>query len=257
MSSDRLTSFVAGEQPWIERLGNLRNVVRQEVIARQIAPLASPGTTVLDVGCGQGTQALRLASSDCKVTAVDPSSELLAMCSESARARGLDVELLPGRIEDLGEVCRGLTFELVLCHGVMMYLDNWAQAVGDLGERLKTGGHLSITFRNGHALAMRPGLRGDWATALSAFDSTAYVNELGLPALASRAVDIEAALASAGLRPVTWYGVRVLTDAVAADVLPPDPETLEILLQAEERAGSAEPYKWMASQLHVIATPAA
>ena len=34
-----MTSFTRGEQPWVERLGNLRNVVRQEMIARQIAYL--------------------------------------------------------------------------------------------------------------------------------------------------------------------------------------------------------------------------
>ena len=252
-----MTSFAAGEPPWVERLGNLRNVVRQEVIARQIAPLAMRGTTVLDVGCGQGTQALRLASFGCRVTGIDPSSELLDLCAEAAIAQRLDVELLHGGIEDLDQLCGGRTFELVCCHGVMMYLDDWTQAVGDLAERLRTDGRMSITFRNGHALAMRPGLRGDWAAALSAFDSTAYVNELGLTARACRADEIEEALAAAGLRPLSWHGVRVLTDAVAADVIPPDPETLELLLQAEERAGSREPYKWMASQLHVIAEVAA
>lgn len=248
-----MTSFAAGEQAWIERLGNLRNVVRQEVIARQIAPLAARGMTVLDVGCGQGTQALRLASSGCRVTAVDPSSDLLDLCAEAALAMRFDIELLRGRIEDLPELCGGRTFDLVCCHGVMMYLDDWGRAVGDLRERMTAAGRISITIRNGHALAMRPGLRGDWAAALSGFDSTAYVNELGLAAHASRTDEIQAALASAGLRPVAWYGVRVLADAVAADVPPPDPETLELLLRAEERAGSAEPYKWMASQLHVIA----
>jgi 2-polyprenyl-3-methyl-5-hydroxy-6-metoxy-1,4-benzoquinol methylase len=248
-----MTSFAAGEQPWIERLGNLRNVVRQEVIARQIAPLVGPGTTVLDVGCGQGTQALRLASSGCRVTVVDPSADLLDLCAQAALAQRLDVELLHGRIEELDGLCGGRTFELVCCHGVMMYLDDWARAVGDLGARVQAHGRLSITFRNGHALAMRPGLRGDWAAALAAFDATAYVNELGLPARAVRADEIEAAFASAGLRPVAWHGVRVLTDAVAVDEAPPDPDTLELLLRAEGRAGSTEPYKWMASQLHVIA----
>jgi len=251
-----MTSFAAGEQPWIERLGTLRNVVRQEVIARQIAPLAGRGTTVLDVGGGQGTQALGLASSGCRVTVVDPSSDLLALCAEAALAQGLDIELLQGRIEDLHGLCGGRTFELVCCHGVMMYLDDWARAVGYLGERVQAGGRMSITFRNGHALAMRPGLRGDWAAALAAFDGSAYVNELGLPARAGRADEMEALLASAGLRPVVWHGVRVLTDAVAVDEPPPDPETLELLLRAEEQAGSMEPYKWMASQLHVIAAAA-
>jgi hypothetical protein len=103
---------------------------------------------------------------------------------------------------------------------------------------------------------MRPGLRGDWAAALSAFDATSYVNELGVAARASKTDDIKAALTAAGLRPVAWHGVRVLTDAIAADVPPPGPEALELLLRAEERAGSTEPYKWMASQLHVVAASA-
>ena len=46
------------------RLGNLRNVVRQELVARQLEGavadlLPARPLTVLDVGCGQGTQALR------------------------------------------------------------------------------------------------------------------------------------------------------------------------------------------------------
>ena len=83
--------------------------------------------------------------------------------------------------------------------------------------------------------------------------ATTYVNELGLPARAHRVPDIEDALAGTGLRPVAWYGVRILTDATAATTPPPDPETLAQLLDAEERAGATEPYKWMASQLHVLA----
>lgn len=196
-----MTGFKPGEKPWIDRLGNLRNVVRQEVIARQIAPLAGSGIAVLDVGCGQGTQALRLASAGCRVTAVDPSAELLGLCSEAVIASRLDVELLRGSIEDLGELCRGRVFDLVCCHGLMMYLDDWAQAVRDLSARLSIAGRLSVTFRNGHALAMRPGLRGDWAAALSAFHSTEYVNELGLLARANRIEEIEVALTSVGLAP--------------------------------------------------------
>ncbi|GAA2151988.1 hypothetical protein [Humibacillus xanthopallidus] len=56
-------SFLPGQDAWLQRLGNLRNVVRQEVVARQLAPhLPAPPATVLDVGAGQGTQALRLAA---------------------------------------------------------------------------------------------------------------------------------------------------------------------------------------------------
>ncbi len=161
--------------------------------------------------------------------------------------------MLQGRIEDLAGLCEGRTFDLVCCHGVMMYLDDWTGAIEDLSHQLKINGHISVTFRNGHALAMRPGLRGDWSAALAAFKSTEYVNELGLPARANRTDEIEVALTSAGLRPVAWYGVRVLTDSIPVGAPPPDPETLALLLDAEEHAGATEPFKWVASQLHVIA----
>jgi S-adenosylmethionine-dependent methyltransferase len=251
-----MTSFAPAERRWIERLGNLRNIVRQEMIARQLALHVADGMVVLDVGCGQGTQALRLASSGCLVTGIDPSPDLLQLCTEAATSDGLEIETLQGRLDDLEGLCGARRFDMICCHGVMMYLDDRVHALGVLSGHLKVDGILSVTFRNGHALAMRPGLRGDWPAALSSFDSTAYVNELGLHATADSVHGIELALASAGLNMVTWYGVRVFNDAVSTDVDPPSDEVLRILLDAEERAGATEPYKWMASQLHVIASPA-
>ena len=60
-------------------------------------------------------------------------------------------------------------------------------------------------------------------------------------------------MAAAGLRVLEWFGVRVLNDAIpVAAALPPADELAE-LLDAEEQAGRRDPYRWMASQLHVIA----
>ena len=247
--------FEDGESNWIVRLGNLRNTIRQEVIARQIAGLARFGMTVLDVGCGQGTQAVRLASAGCQVTGIDPSDELLELCSASAASEGLDIELLKGRLDDLGELVSNRTFDLVCCHGVMMYLHDRVRPLALLGDRVASDGHLSVTFRNGHALAMRPGLRGDWDAALSAFGSSEYVNELGVAAMADRIDEIEQALSLAGLSMSSCYGVRVFNDAISVDTDPPEHGELVKLLDAEEIAGRTEPYKWMASQLHVIAQP--
>lgn len=248
-----MTDFKVGEHLWIDRLGNLRNVIRQEVIARQIAPFAAAGMTALDVGCGQGTQALLLASGGCHVTGVDPSPELLRLCAESAAAENLVIDLVQGRIEDLGEVLAGQEFDLVCCHGVMMYLGARRPVLQNLAERLAVGGHLSVTFRNAHALAMRPGLRRDWMAAISAFESRDYVNDLGLKATADRIEDIDLALGDVGLEMVGWWGVRVFNDATSTDIAPPDHEELSPLFGAEEKAGSTDPYRWMASQLHVIA----
>jgi 2-polyprenyl-3-methyl-5-hydroxy-6-metoxy-1,4-benzoquinol methylase len=73
------TAFTAGEQNWQARLGQLRNVVRQEVVARQLErELPAPPVRIVDLGCGQGTQALRLARHGYHVTGVDASADLLA-----------------------------------------------------------------------------------------------------------------------------------------------------------------------------------
>ncbi|UUZ46405.1 methyltransferase domain-containing protein [Janibacter limosus] len=73
-----MDEFAVGEDLWVERLANLRNSVRQELIARQLGEHVHNGSRVLDVGCGQGTQAIRLAQRGCDVVGVDPSTDLLA-----------------------------------------------------------------------------------------------------------------------------------------------------------------------------------
>jgi S-adenosylmethionine-dependent methyltransferase len=53
------STFGVGRPAW---LSNVRNVVRQEMIARQLdRHLPKHPARILDVGAGQGTQSIRLA----------------------------------------------------------------------------------------------------------------------------------------------------------------------------------------------------
>lgn len=247
--------FAGAEQIWTRRLGKLRNVVRQELIARQVAEHVTPGQTVLDVGCGQGTQALRLAAAGCRVTGVDPSPSLLALLRADATEVGAEVEVVQGNLVDLDKVLPHRQFDVVCAHGLLMYLDDRRAALEALAAVLTPGGILSVTFRNGAALAFRPGLRHDWPATLAAFDAGDYVNELGVRARSDTLPEVTADLAGLGLAVRAWYGVRVFTDADAAEEpVPEDPGQLGTLLAAEDRAGRTDPYRQLASQLHVIAT---
>lgn len=251
-----VASFGSGERLWVDRLGNLRNVIRQEVIARQLADHVRPGMTVLDVGCGQGTQGVRLAQGGCIVTGVDPSAELLARFSTDAESADVSVELLQGTLNDLDALIGSRRFDLVCAHGVLMYLGDRTDAVARLAARVSAAdARLSITVRNGHALAMRPGLRGDWNQAIAAFGANGYINELGVEARADRLDEITGDLELARMEIVNWSGVRVFNDAVAADAPAPSGTELEQLLDAEDLAGRRDPYRWMASQLHIVAAP--
>lgn len=109
--------FAAGEVTWVERLGKLRNAVRQELIGRQLDDHVRDGVSVLDVGCGQGTQAIRLARRRCTVVGVDPSNDLLERFESDARVAGLDVDLRPGRLDDLDAVLGDRRFDVVCAHG--------------------------------------------------------------------------------------------------------------------------------------------
>ena len=249
-----MTSFEAGEQLWTDRLDNLRNTIRQEVITRQLADHVPDGVSVLDVGCGQGTQALRLARAGCRITGVDASPRLLARFQADADAAGVPVELIQGEFAQLGDLLGDRRFDVVCAHGLLMYLDDRTAAVATLAHRLDgPGSILSLTVRNGHGLAARPGHRRDWAGALAAFDTETYVNELGVTARADRLDAVRDDLSAVGLEIVEWYGVRVFNDAVDADRGVPVDEDLALLFDAEDQAGRRDPYRWMASQLHVIA----
>jgi S-adenosylmethionine-dependent methyltransferase len=243
--------FARVEQRWVQRLGRLRNVVRQELIGRQLAPFVTAGMSVLDVGCERGTQAVRLAAAGARVTGVDPSLPLLDRFRAHAREAGVEVEALAGSVADLDAAVQDRTFDLVCAHGLLMYLDP-VVTLAVLARRVSSGGLLSVTFRNAEALAFRPAMRGDWAGALAAFDSSDYVNELGAQARADRLPDVAAVLEAEGLRVLTWFGVRLFTDAVGVDVVPP-PDGLDVLLDAEEQAGRLDPYRRLAAQTHVVA----
>ena len=253
------TGFTDGEAEWRAGLGTLRQIVRQELVTRQLAAhLPSPPARVLDVGCGQGTQLLRLARQGHRVTGLDASATLLADLSRSLAKEPVEVRsrvrTVHAEADELTRLFPPHAFDAVLCHGVLMYLADPGPLLAALSRTVAPGGVVSLLVRNGDALAMRPGLQGDWETAGQAFDRLSYDNRIGVGARADRLADLTASLASHGLTVRAWYGVRVFTDLAASDA--PPPADLEALLACEERAGRTDPYRAVAALTHLIAAPA-
>ncbi|OON77739.1 SAM-dependent methyltransferase [Streptomyces tsukubensis] len=241
-------------------LGGVRNAVRQHLVARQLdEQLAARFPTgvrlrVLDVGTGQGTQALRLARAGHQVTGLEADPRMLAaaraaLAEEPAGVRGR-VRLVEGDGRDTGVHFLPGGFDVVLCHGVLMYVEEPDALLAGVARMLAPGGLVSLLVRNADALAMRPGLSGDWDTALAAFDSTAYTNRLGMAVRADRLAALEANLAGLGAPLQTWYGVRVFSD-LAPDRATVTPDELEKVLHAEDRAGRTDPYRGVAALLHL------
>jgi SAM-dependent methyltransferase len=237
----------------------LRNAVRQELVARQLDEQivgrypVGQRLRVLDVGMGQGTQALRLARAGHQVTGLEQDAKMVAAAREalSGEPEGIRerVRIIEGDGRDTGVHFLPGSFDLVLCHGVLMYVAEPDPLLAGLARMLAPGGLLSLLVRNADALAMRPGLSGDWTSALAAFDSTAYRNRLGLDVRADRLETLTATLAGIGAPLQAWYGVRVFCDTAAdGAAIPGD---VDALLAAEERAGRTDPYRGVAALLHL------
>jgi S-adenosylmethionine-dependent methyltransferase len=111
---------------------------------------------------------------------------------------------------------------------------------------------VSLLTRNRANIAMRAGMRSQWAEALAGFDATHYTNRIGVEhARADDPADVRAAIAAAGGETVAWYGVRLFTDHW--DTGPPPPD-LDAVIAAEEEAGRRDPYRALAALTHTLAT---
>ncbi|TXS09652.1 methyltransferase domain-containing protein [Streptomyces sp. wa22] len=210
---------------------------------------------VLDVGMGQGTQALRLARAGHSVTGLESDAEMLRTARESlaGEPEGIRerVRLIEGDGRDTGVHFLPGSFDVVLCHGVLMYVPEPDPLLAGLARMLAPGGLLSLLVRNADALAMRPGTAGDFGAALAAFETDTYTNRLGLSVRADRLEVLRATLAGIAAPLHTWYGVRVFTDNVSNEAELPGPEELARVFDAEDRAGRTDPYRGVAALLHL------
>ena len=85
------------------------------------------GKTVLDVGCGIGTDAISFARAGARVTAIDISPRSIDIAYKRARVHGLDIEFVCGNIEKLHECVPSRCFDLVYSFGGLHHTpDPWA-----------------------------------------------------------------------------------------------------------------------------------
>ncbi|HET6869629.1 MAG TPA: methyltransferase [Solirubrobacteraceae bacterium] len=261
-------TFSPARPAWLGSLGNVRNVVRQEMIARQLERHLPPaGAWVLDVGAGQGTQSIRLARAGHRVHAVEPDADMraafdAALSGESAEVQAR-VTLQEGRIGELAAVIGDRVYDVVLVLGVLMYLPASEPVISELAPRVASGGLLALAIRTNTSAVWRPVARQDWQGALAAFDEydaaqrerrgMRYVNEIGTPARADDLANLTSYASTLGLGLENWYGVRIAVDPEEVDPEPPrDPRELAALLDVEERLGASDPFRQLGQLAHLI-----
>lgn len=235
--------------------GTIRGQVRMVLAARQFdAHAPVPPARIADIGGGAGPQAIRLARLGYDVTLLDPSARMLAQ----ARAAIDDeppvvvnqLRLVHGSGEDAPVLLGRDGFDAILCHGVIMYVDDPLPIIHALGAIAKPGGVISLITKNAAALAMRPGLEGRFGDALRAFNADADIGGMGVPTRAHTLDQLAEWFGRAECQIETWYGIRVLTDHLGSQS--PGDDMADVLA-SEWEAGRRDPYRQVARLIHVIA----
>lgn len=145
MGDDRWDA-VAGD--FVRHYTQLYGQVRTHVLhAHLISHLPAAPAEIVDVGGGAGHQSIPLARAGYRVTIVDPSTVMLAEARKALDAEPRTVAARVDLVEADGE--RGVQllgearFDGVLCHGVLMYLDDPVPLVTALGALARPGGLVS------------------------------------------------------------------------------------------------------------------
>jgi len=239
----------------------LRGVVRQRLVTRALlAHLPTPPGRILDIGGGEGLQALALARLGYQVTICDPDPAMLRQVDEhlSAGDPAIRDQVTLRCGDGLHAVSLvGGGWDGVLCHGVLMYLDDPAALLHVLATVIRPGGVLSLVGKNANALALRAGLQGRWHDTLSLLDdeqqaaagAVTEIGNLGVPSRGDDPREIQRLLVAEGTEHLAWYGIRVFTDHLGDT--PPGPD-LDTVIEAEWRAGERDPYRQVARLYHLI-----
>lgn len=259
----RQTERVSADDVWAplaERFvdghyGTLRGRVRTHVIACHLREhLPRPPAALVDVGGGAGNQSIPLARDGYQVAIVDPSAAMLAKAQARLESEPAEVasrvRLVQASAAEARHALGGMRFAGVLCHGVIMYVDDPQPFAAALADLAQPGAIVSLVAKNADVMASRPALEGNWAGALAAFDTDRQLNGLGLDTRADTIDGLTAVLAKTGVKRIAWYGVRLFTDSWTPAHLGAGAEeqALEVELQASRR----DPYRLMSRLFHII-----
>ncbi len=119
-------------------------------------------TAILDAGCGPGRIAVELASRGAKVTGIDVIRSFLTAADDSARAEGVQMELIQG---DLRKFVRPQAFDAAISvYTSFGYCDDPEDdklIIKNIAQSLKPGGWFIIEM-TGREIAVRDFTEGEW-----------------------------------------------------------------------------------------------
>jgi len=223
---------------------------------QEFLPQATRGLRALDLGAGTGAFAVRLAQLGFHVTLLDASSEMLNIAQHTAlEARVAErIALTHGEAGQLANLFEVGSFDLILCHNVLEFVDNPSEVLRAAARVLRdTSSTISVLVRNrlgevtkaallnGDLAAAERNLTAEWG------DESLYGGKVRL----FTADNLRAMLIAASFAVIAERGVRVVSDFIPPKVSRTD--EYERILDLERKLGAQPEFGAVARYTHLLA----
>jgi len=184
---------------------------------QEFLPQATRSLRALDLGCGTGDIALRVARLGFHVTLLDSSTAMLDFAKRAAREAGVTerIALKHGDAAQVADLFHAGWFDVILCHNVLEFVDDPCAVLRGAARTLRdSSAILSVLVRNQAGEVLKAALQaGDLAAAehnLTAEwgDESLYGGRVRL----FTAESLRGMLIAASLAVTAERGVRVMSD---------------------------------------------
>ena len=223
---------------------------------QEFLPQATRSLYALDLGCGTGAIAVRLAQLGLHVTLLDASVPMLDLAKCAAQEAGLTdrIALKHGDAAQFSNLFPGESFDVILCHNILEYVDDpcavlrsAARALRDQSSiisvlvRNQAGEVLKAAIQDGDLAAAQHNLTAEWG------HESLYGGRVRL----FTAESLQAMLLESSLAVTAERGVRVMSDYLPPRVSRTD--EYRRILKLERKLGRRLEFAAVARYTHCLA----
>ena len=223
---------------------------------KDFLPQATRSLLALDLGCGTGAIAVRLARLGLHVTLLDASVPMLDFAKRAAREAGVTerIALKHGDAAQFANLFHAGSFDVILCHNILEYVDDpcavlrsAARALRDPSSiisvlvRNQAGEVLKAAIQDGDLAATEHNLTAEWG------HESLYGGRVRL----FTAESLEAMLLESSLAVTAERGVRVISDYLPPRV--PRNDEYERIFELERKLGRRPEFVSVARYTHCLA----
>jgi S-adenosylmethionine-dependent methyltransferase len=219
-------------------------------------PQAARSLLALDLGCGTGAVAVRLARLGLHVTLLDASESMLDFAKRAAQEAGVTerIALKHGDVAQLADLFHAGSFDVILCHNILEYVDDPCAVLRCAARALRDPSSiLSVLVRNQAGEVLKAAIQeGDLAAAEQNLTA-----EWGHESLYGGRVrlftpeSVQVMMLESSLAITAERGVRVMSDYLPPKVSRND--EYERILKLERKLGRRPAFAAIARYTHCLA----